>query len=199
MVEAASCFLELHISEGEDAPKNVEHRRLLICGEPKRRHAVKQRLALGPVVHPRNRAVLVGQILEVLGDEEFTTFRNFINAAGAQMVEHVKAALVSGLTYDTRLFQKKVGHATTNHDAGQVELQLHVLAKAARVVIPSSLGVAKGFQQRRRVQELSLHSGGCIASSRLVRLALLLPLGGHDGDKAHDMLCSFRLARTTLS
>lgn len=65
-----------------------------------------------------------------------------------QLVEHVEVPLPIGLVNDPGLLQQVVDDIPSNRGALEVELDVHVLAKAAGVVIADGLGVAEGLEDR---------------------------------------------------
>ena len=91
------------------------------------------------------------------------------------------------LVDDTDLFEEVVADVAANRVARVIELDLKVLAESRRVVVAKRLGVAKGLQQRVRLEDLLLDLDD---ASRLA---------AHGRHVLHDLFGGLRLSGAALA
>lgn len=82
----------------------------------------------------------------------------------------MKIPLAALLLNDAGLFQQIVGYHATHRVALVVELNVHVLAEPAAVVIPVGFGVAETLQDGVALDEDILHPANVRESSKLMML-----------------------------
>ena len=80
----------------------------------------------------------------------------------AHLVEGVEVPLPGLLQHDPRLLQQVVGDVAADRVVLKVEVDIHVLAEAGRVVVPVRLGVAERLQNRVGLNQHALYPEGTI-------------------------------------
>lgn len=71
----------------------------------------------------------------------------------------MKIAFAFLLIDHPRLLQQVIGHVSAYGVAFEVEIDIHVLSEARRVIVPVRLGIAERFQYRVRLNEDVLDPG----------------------------------------
>ena len=108
--------------------------------------------------------------------------------ASKQLVEGMEVPLTYMLLENPRLLQQVAVDVSTNRIPLEIEVDVHVLAKAAGVVVAIGAGIAKGFEHTGGLEEHILHP------LHLSPLAWV----GDSSNVLHDVLAGFCLPCPTL-
>mmetsp|Transcript_27233 Transcript_27233/g.38372 ORF Transcript_27233/g.38372 Transcript_27233/m.38372 type:complete len:670 (+) Transcript_27233:792-2801(+) len=181
-----SSFRDGNVTQVQDSSEQLQHVRLVFLGESKSIKSFQNNLEVCLVVDGINLDTITVAEVVVLAWVvlKLHVGKLLWSASRKHLIEDVEGSLSLSSINHSGLFQQIVCDFASNRRTIFLKLNLHVLSESTGVVISYGFGISKGFKDRIRIDELTLHSINVLATF------------GHSSNVLHENFGGFCLSST---